>query len=191
MLLLINIYMVFCYIGLMKTELNNQLKIIGSNLRLARKCQNLSMQQVADATGLCRQTISDAENGHGKIGLETYLQIADAVGVDLSSNVLPQILRRSTRRVNMLDHCQGETREGVPFTFHESHHTSVISFHYHGQEYEIPFEQNPSPTTTRAKPLYYFSAASAVSAATRKIDFTEDVRKVMDHTSERNIRPQT
>lgn len=135
------------------------------------------MQKVAEMTGLCRQTISDAENGRGKIGLETYLVIADAVGVDLSSNVLPKTLERSCSDVNIMDKCRGITPRGNEFEIFQKKKRQSIAFHYDGADYSIPFDQFILNDTTQSKPLYIFAAQSEVENAIDNIRFKKDWQK--------------
>lgn len=84
-------------------DVYTRLKVIGQTLKTARKYKGLTMQETADLTGLCRQTISDVENGRGKIGLETYLMIADALGVDITAEIKPQVVRRRKRDTSIFN----------------------------------------------------------------------------------------
>lgn len=119
----------------MDNRIRNQLNIIGHNLYLGRKCKGLTMQEVSELTGLCRQTISSVESGSGKIGIETYLLVANAVGVDLTAVVAPQTYRRARRPIAVMDRYHGTTEDGTAFTVVVNKKGTYVIFQYDGMEY--------------------------------------------------------
>lgn len=119
----------------MDARIRNQLNIIGHNLYLGRKCKGLTMQEVSERTGLCRQTISSVESGSGKIGMETYLLVANAVGVDLTAAVAPRTYRRAERPIAVLDRYHGTTEDGTAFAVIVNKKGTYVTFQYDGIEY--------------------------------------------------------
>lgn len=150
-----------------KTE--NQMKIIGNNIYLARKLQRLTMQDLADRSGFCRQTISEVEAGNGNVSLATYVAVADAVGVSVETNILPRILQRAKRKTGILDRCQGVTRDGTAYQIRTKKGRDYIEFSYENKNYVIDFEHSDPGMTTRGKSLYLFAAGSLVMRKTAKI----------------------
>ena len=59
----------------------------GSKLRLIRRNRGLTSQQVADAAGVAKSTVSRIETGSRR-GPRARKRIADALGIDLSADEL-------------------------------------------------------------------------------------------------------
>ena len=53
---------------------------IGEQLRSWRKLQALTAQQVAERSGITRQTLSRLERGEGTVRLDVFLSVANALG---------------------------------------------------------------------------------------------------------------
>lgn len=186
MLLIINIFA--ANIDGMNYKIENQLKIIGNNIYIARKMQDLTMQDLAEKAGLCRQTISEVESGNGNISLATYLAVADVVGVSLESDVLPRILQRSRRKVGILDRCRGITKDGVPFRIRTKKGKDYIEFSYDDRDYLIEFKHSDPGMTTRGKKLYLFAASSQVARKIAQIRLKKYKEKLQH---DRNLYSQT
>jgi transcriptional regulator with XRE-family HTH domain len=58
---------------------------IGIRIRLARRAAGLTQKRLAETMGKAVETISNVERGQTYIGLETLEQIADALGVPVTS----------------------------------------------------------------------------------------------------------
>lgn len=84
------------------------LKTLGSNLRIARLRRNLSMQEVAEKIGVQRHAIASAEQGKPSTGIAVYMAILWVLGLidqahDLAHPDLDEhgkILARSRERQN-------------------------------------------------------------------------------------------
>lgn len=59
------------------------LKQVGIEFKVARVRKGLSSQDVSDLSKICRETISQMENGTTDGKLSTYKRVADALGVPL------------------------------------------------------------------------------------------------------------
>lgn len=55
---------------------------IGQIIRLARGAKSMSLRKLGEQTGIPHRTICNWENGGGDIGLESFIKIADALGID-------------------------------------------------------------------------------------------------------------
>lgn len=90
------------------------LRKLGSDLRDARRRRRISTQVMAERAGISRTTLSNAEKGDSGVSIGTLATLLfilglderlsevadvrhDAVGLDLSEELLPQRIR-STRR---------------------------------------------------------------------------------------------
>lgn len=54
---------------------------LGEHLRIWRKLQRLTIEQVAERAGVTRNTVSRLEHGDPNVGIGTVLSVARAVGV--------------------------------------------------------------------------------------------------------------
>lgn len=57
---------------------------IGASLRTYRKRQGLTGSELAQRSGIHRNTLSALENGHGNVELNTLLAVCEQLGLDLS-----------------------------------------------------------------------------------------------------------
>lgn len=59
-------------------------KIVGGRLRSARSHSGLSQTDLQNTTGIDRATLSRIENGNQRISLYQFLQVINALNVDLN-----------------------------------------------------------------------------------------------------------
>lgn len=62
-------------------EVEDRLKRLGSNLRVARIRRGLTIQDVADKIGASRDTVMDVERGKPSTGIAVYLAMLWAYGL--------------------------------------------------------------------------------------------------------------
>lgn len=67
--------------------INEQLKLIGINIKAERLKKNLSQEQLAEMTNISIPTISLIETGKQNTSILNILEIAKALGVDVSTLV--------------------------------------------------------------------------------------------------------
>lgn len=67
--------------------INEQLKLIGINIKAERLKKNLSQEQLAEMTNISIPTISLIETGKQNTSILNILEIANALGVDVSTLV--------------------------------------------------------------------------------------------------------
>lgn len=67
--------------------INEQLKLIGINIKAERLKKNLSQEQLAEMTNISIPTISLIETGKQNTSILNILEIASALGVDVSTLV--------------------------------------------------------------------------------------------------------
>lgn len=67
--------------------INEQLKLIGINIKAERLKKNLSQEQLAEMTNISIPTISLIETGKQNTSILNILEIASALGVDVSALV--------------------------------------------------------------------------------------------------------
>ena len=67
--------------------INEQLKLIGINIKAERLKKNLSKEQVAEMTNISIPTISLIETGKQNTSILNILEIASALGVDVNTLV--------------------------------------------------------------------------------------------------------
>ena len=67
--------------------INEQLKLIGINIKAERLKKNLSQEQLAEMTNISIPTISLIETGKQNTSILNILEIASALDVDVSSLV--------------------------------------------------------------------------------------------------------
>jgi len=67
--------------------INEQLKLIGINIKTERLKKNLSQEQLAEMTNISIPTISLIETGKQNTSILNILEIASALGVDVSTLV--------------------------------------------------------------------------------------------------------
>ncbi|MFV9673285.1 MAG: helix-turn-helix domain-containing protein [Acidimicrobiia bacterium] len=60
---------------------------IGAAIRSRRKALGLTQQDVADLSGIQRQTVGRLEADHPEISLQIAVSVADAVGLELSASI--------------------------------------------------------------------------------------------------------
>ncbi|WP_421788149.1 helix-turn-helix domain-containing protein [Hyphobacterium sp.] len=59
---------------------------LGQAIRKARRAQGLSQTQVAEALGFSQQWISEIESGKPNARIGAVLDVADAVGLEITAN---------------------------------------------------------------------------------------------------------
>ena len=125
---------------MMDEDAKNTIMAIGSNLYQARRFFGLTMHDVADRTGLCRQTISKAENGDPGLSMETYVLIGKALDVPIMNDM------QSSMAEKLPDHpmnrCVGYTRDGQRFVLKKNGETMQICFRYQDTDYAIPMPES-------------------------------------------------
>lgn len=67
--------------------INEQLKLIGINIKAERLKKNLSQEQLAEMTNISIPTISLIETGKQNTSILNILEIASAIGVDVNTLV--------------------------------------------------------------------------------------------------------
>lgn len=67
--------------------INEQLKLIGINIKAERLKKNLSQEQLAEMTNISIPTISLIETGKQNTSILNILEIARALGVDVNTLV--------------------------------------------------------------------------------------------------------
>lgn len=67
--------------------INEQLKLIGINIKAERLKKNLSQEQLAEMTNISIHTISLIETGKQNTSILNILEIASALGVDVNTLV--------------------------------------------------------------------------------------------------------
>lgn len=67
--------------------INEQLKLIGINIKAERLKKNLSQEQLAEMTNISIPTISLIETGKQNTSILNILEIASALGVDFNTLV--------------------------------------------------------------------------------------------------------
>lgn len=67
--------------------INEQLKLIGINIKAERLKKNLSKEQLAEMTNISIPTISLIETGKQNTSILNILEIASALGVDVNTLV--------------------------------------------------------------------------------------------------------
>lgn len=67
--------------------INEQLKLIGINIKAERLKKNLSQEQLAEMTNISIPTISLNETGKQNTSILNILEIASALGVDVNTLV--------------------------------------------------------------------------------------------------------
>ena len=67
--------------------INEQLKLIGINIKAERLKENLSQEQLAEMTNISIPTISLIETGKQNTSILNILEIASALGVDVNTLV--------------------------------------------------------------------------------------------------------
>ena len=67
--------------------INEQLKLIGINIKAERLKKNLSQEQLAEMTNISIPTISLIETGKQNTSILNILEIASALGVDVNTLV--------------------------------------------------------------------------------------------------------
>lgn len=67
--------------------INEQLKLIGINIKAERLKKNLSQEQLAKMTNISIPTISLIETGKQNTSILNILEIASALGVDVNTLV--------------------------------------------------------------------------------------------------------
>ena len=76
-------------------NINNQIR----DLRIAKK---ITQQELAERTNLSVPYISQIENNHRNISLETFVKIVDALEVSLSDFFLPYSVPQDTEMMELL-----------------------------------------------------------------------------------------
>lgn len=67
----------------MTPEDKNFYTAIGQRISLARKAQNFTQQQLAEALGIAQQTMAHYEGGTLRISVTTLLATAEALGIEV------------------------------------------------------------------------------------------------------------
>lgn len=165
----------------MDNRIRNKLNIIGHNLYLGRKCKGLTMQDVSERTGLCRQTISSVENGSGKIGMETYLLVANAVGVDLIAVVAPQTYRRAQRPILVMDRYHGTTDDGTEFSITRERKGLYLTFHYDGKDYKESYLPRSYELEAGNMDLADYRLRCYVQERVRELELEKVSREIREH----------
>lgn len=62
-------------------------RVIGDNIRSARREKGLSQEKLAELAGMDRQAINRIEQGHQSAILDNLIRIADALGIPLADLV--------------------------------------------------------------------------------------------------------
>lgn len=158
-------------------DIYTRLQTVGQTLKTARKYKGMTMQEVADKAGLCRQTISDVENGHGKIGLETYLAIADTLGVDIVASIKPQVIRRRKKDVSLLNGFSFIASDGTKCSVIESPKTLAIKYTKNGSTHSFNCNY---PSANSRKPQIeegdVFAMKYIAKTHIEKTDFQETIK---------------
>ena len=177
MLLLINI---LCYNAFMDNRIKNKLKIIGHNIYQARQMQGMTMQDVAEKTGLCRQTVSEAEQGNEKLQIGTYMMIMEAVGVDANANILPQLFPRAIRQVDDIDKCRGIASDGTEFIIRTRKDGKHILFDFDGKSHDMKMQDNSFAEirTMQDKEFYLFSAGCEVVREKNRLQLAQKAKEL-------------
>ena len=76
-------------------NINNQIR----DLRIAKK---ITQQELTERTNLSVPYISQIENNHRNISLETFVKIVDALEISLSDFFLPYSVPQDTERMELL-----------------------------------------------------------------------------------------
>ena len=69
--------------------MNDILETISNQIRDLRVSKKITQQELAERTNLSVPYISQIENGHRNISLETFIKIVDALDIPLSDFFLP------------------------------------------------------------------------------------------------------
>ena len=64
-------------------------RLVGQNLRRARKAKGLTQEQLADLTGFAQQHLSDIETGQGNPTVVTLYELSQVLDVTVASLVTP------------------------------------------------------------------------------------------------------
>jgi transcriptional regulator with XRE-family HTH domain len=62
---------------------------MGTTLKALRKMRGMTQQQVSDATGLSRTSITNIESGRQTVTLENLMKIARALGFEARLHFIP------------------------------------------------------------------------------------------------------
>lgn len=165
----------------MDEDAKNTITAIGNNLYQARRFFKLTMQDVADRTGLCRQTISKAENGDPGLSMETYVLIGKALDVPIMNDM------QSSMAEKLPDHpmnrCVGYTKDGQRFVLKKHGESMQICFRYQDTDYSIPMPESyiskRALGTVLYKKVYLFIAASAIKKFKSDL-YMKEVREEYD-----------
>ena len=65
------------------SDITNIFEMIGAEIRIRRKRLGMTQLDVAEMTGLQRQTISRVESGNSSVTIASVQRIATVVGLDL------------------------------------------------------------------------------------------------------------
>lgn len=139
------------------------------------------MQDVSERTGLCRQTVSSVESGSGKIGMETYLLVANAVGVDLTAVVASQTYRRAQRPILVMDHYHGTTDDGTEFTVTKERKGLCLTFRYDGKDYSEYYSPRSYEYEVGNMDLTDYRLRCYVQERIRELELGEVSREIRGH----------
>lgn len=163
----------------MDYRIKNKMKIIGHNIYQARRMQGMTMQDVAERTGLCRQTVSEAEQGNEKLRIGIYMSIMEVVGVDANANILPQIFPRAVRHVDDMDKCRGIASDGTEFMIRRQKNGNCVLFDVDGKKHQVKMSDDSFSEirTAQEKEMYLFSAGQTVIREKNRLELTKKARK--------------
>lgn len=160
---------------MMDEDAKNTITAIGSNLYQARRFFGLTMHDVADRTGLCRQTISKAENGDPGLSMETYVLIGKALDVPIMNDMQSSMAKKLPD--HPMNRCVGYTRNGQRFVLKKNGEAMQICFRYQDTDYAIPMPESRISRralgTVLYKKVYLFIAASAIKLFTIDLQMKE------------------
>jgi transcriptional regulator with XRE-family HTH domain len=96
------------------------LRLLGAQVRLARKQRRMSESELAERVGIARSTLQLIEQGDPKVEIGLAFEAATLAGVGLfapeTSTLAPQI-ERLTDKIALLPHSIRRPREGVKDDF--------------------------------------------------------------------------
>ena len=78
---------------------------LGRNINAARRGKNVTQQQLADAIGISRPSLTNIEKGNQKILIHTVFELAGALGIDVA------VLLPARNRPSALDKFDSSQRE--------------------------------------------------------------------------------
>lgn len=161
-------------------DIQNMMYILGSSIRQARKMAGLTMEDVADRTDLCRQTISKAEAGES-MQLDIYLTIMKAVDLEWNFDIPDVVRNTSVSDVSPVQGLHGIAPNGISYVVHRNQQGDTAEYVLNGTTHRVsvPDQHIAKPYSSFGKFLYLFSAGDIVRRDSENVQL-EDLSKLFE-----------